>query len=79
MLAAALLLFDVRPAARARPSEWLIITAALIALTALLGFVFGAELRHQVTRAPLIGTALPTAVAILVVSAGLLLERPGAG
>ena len=78
-LGAALLLFDVRPAARARPSEWLIVTAALIGLTALLGFVFGAELRHRVARAPLIGTALPTALGILVLSAGLLLERPGAG
>ena len=52
---------------------------ALTALTALLGFVFGAELRYRVTRAPLIGMALPTAVGLLLVSVGLLLERPDGG
>ena len=79
LLGGALVLFDVRPTARVRPSEWLALAAGFTALTALLGFVFGAELRYRVTRIPLIGTALSTAVALLLISVGLLLERPTVG
>ena len=78
-LAGALLLLDVRASARVRPSEWLALAAGFTALTALLGFIFGAELHHRVTRVPLIGAALPTAVALLLISVGLLLQRPTAG
>ena len=78
-LAGALLVFDFRIDARARPSEWLILAGGLIALTVLLGFVFGAELRHRLGRAPLIGAAFPTAIALLLMSVGLLFERPRAG
>jgi len=78
-LAAALLLLDVRAGTRVRPSEWLALAAGFTALTALLGFIFGAELHHRMTRVPLIGAALPTAVALLLVSVGLLLLRPTAG
>jgi PAS domain S-box-containing protein len=79
LLAGALLLLDVRATARVRPSEWLALAAGFTALTALLGFVFGAELRYRVTRVPLIGTALPTAVALLLISVGVLLQRPASG
>ncbi|HXU01910.1 MAG TPA: ATP-binding protein [Polyangia bacterium] len=79
LLAIALLIFDVRATARARPSEWLILAGGFIALTAMLGFVFGVELRHRVLRPPLIGMALPTAIALVLASAGLLLARPSAG
>jgi PAS domain S-box-containing protein len=86
LLAAALLVFDVGPRARAwasraraRPAEWLIVPAGCIALTALLGFVFGVELHHRILRAPLIGTALPTAIALLLIATGLLFERPSTG
>ena len=78
-LACALLLLDVHAGARVRPSEWLALAAGFTALTALLGFIFGAELHHRVTRVPLIGAALPTAVALLLVSVGLLFQRPTAG
>ncbi len=78
-LASALLVFDLRFSARARPSEWLVLGAGLAGLTGLLGLVFGAELRYPATRAPLIGMALPTAVGLLVVSVGLLVERPAGG
>src|SRR5262252_6813220 len=43
LLAVALLIFGLRPRARARPSEWLILGAGLIALTVLLGYLFDAE------------------------------------
>ena len=51
LLAAALLVFDFRPAARARPSEWLVVSAGVVAFVGLTGFVFGAaplyRLRHR--------------------------------
>jgi PAS domain S-box-containing protein len=79
LLAGALALVDFRPAARVRPSEWLALAAGFAALTALLGFLFGAELDHRVARVPLIGTALPTAVGLFLIAVGFLLERPTAG
>jgi PAS domain S-box-containing protein len=79
LLAGALALLDFRPSARARPSEWLALGAGFAGLTASLGFVFGVELQHHAARAPLIGSALPTAVALLLISIGFLLERPHAG
>jgi PAS domain S-box-containing protein len=75
----AALLLDSRTQARARPSEWLILAGGFAGLTALLGFLFGAELHSDVVRAPVIGMALPTAAGVLVVAIGLLLERPSQG
>ena len=48
-------------------------------MTALLGFVFGAELRHGISRLSFVGIAPPTAVGLLVVSVGVLLEHPTSG
>jgi hypothetical protein len=54
--------------------------AGVIALTALLGFVFGAELHSHMTRAPLIGTAAADRRRVSSrLSIGMLLERPHAG
>jgi PAS domain S-box-containing protein len=78
-LGAALLLFDFRASARARPSEWLSVGAGLTALTALLGLAFRAELLYRSVRAPRVGVALPTAIALLLISMGFLLERPAGG
>jgi PAS domain S-box-containing protein len=78
-LATALLIFDVRPAARARPSEWLLLSAGVTAFIGLTGFVFGAGRLYRLTGAPMIGVAVPTAVSLLLTSVGLLLERPAAG
>ncbi len=78
-LAAALLVFDFRPAARARPSEWLVVCAGMTAFVGLTGFVFGAAPLYRLPHAPVIGVALPTAISLLLTSAGLLLERPAAG
>jgi PAS domain S-box-containing protein len=79
LLAVALLLFDFRATARARPSEWLILTAGLIALAGLMAQVFGAAPLYLLPRAPVIGVALPTAVSLLLTSAGMLFERPAGG
>ena len=79
LVAGALLALDVRRVARTHPSEWLLLMVALTALTALLGFLFGVELHVPLTRGPIIGMALPTAVGLFLISVGLLFERPSRG
>jgi PAS domain S-box-containing protein len=79
LLAAAILFLDVRPAARIRLSEWFTLGAGLVGFTALLGFVFGAELLYRLGRAPQIGVVPIAAMGFLLISMGLLLERPVAG
>jgi len=78
-LAVAILFIDYRPKARARPSEWLILSAWIIGFAAFLGFVFHAAVLYRLSRTPLIGVGPPTALGLLVTSTGLLLERPKAG
>ena len=63
----------------ARPSEWLVFSASVTALTALMGFIFGAGPLYRLSSAPVIGVAVPTAMSLLLMSMGLLLERPTAG
>ena len=79
LLSAAIALFDWRPAARIRLPEWLVMAAGLIAFTALLGQLFGAGALYRFLRTPVIGVSLPTAVSVLMISAGLLLERSDTG
>jgi PAS domain S-box-containing protein len=75
----ALLLFDVRPDSSNRPSDWFGVAAWIIAFTALLGQLFGTAELYRLPRAPVVGVAVPTAVSLFLLSAGLLLERPGSG
>jgi PAS domain S-box-containing protein len=79
LLAAAILVLDYRPTARARPSDWLALAAGLVTFVGLTGFVLGADPLYRSTSTPVIGMALPTSVGLLLTSVGLLLERPGAG
>jgi PAS domain S-box-containing protein len=79
LLAAALLVFDTRPAERVRPSEWLVLVAAFAAFVALVGFLFGAGPLYRVSGAPVTGVSMPTAAALLAIAGGLLLARPDAG
>jgi PAS domain S-box-containing protein len=75
LLAAALLVFDRKPHAVARPSDWMVLTAVFTAVGALLGHLFRAHDFHA--RAPLIvGMAFPTAIGVLFIAVGMLLERP---
>jgi PAS domain S-box-containing protein len=78
-LGLSLVMFDSRPLGRARPSEWLALAAALSALIGLMGHVFGAEPLYRIHRAPVIGVALPTAVALMLLSVGLLFVRGDVG
>jgi PAS domain S-box-containing protein len=77
LLACAVLFFDVRPAARVRPSEWFELYAALIAFTGLTGLILGAQPLYQPTAVN--GLSLATAGSLLLISTGLLLERPATG
>ena len=79
LLASGILLYDSRPQARFRPSEWLILCAGIVAFVALTGLLLGAGPLYRFTHAPMIGVALPTSISVLAISAGLLLERPNAG
>jgi len=79
LLASALLVFDVRLRARARPSEWLSIAAALIGLVAVTGVILGSARLYRFSGASAMGVALPTSVSFFLTSLGLLLERPAAG
>jgi PAS domain S-box-containing protein len=76
-LAAGVLLWNWRPAARVPPVEWLTLLAGLIAFTALLGQAFGAGALYRLIPTPTIGVAVHTALGLLLISAGSLLERPG--
>jgi PAS domain S-box-containing protein len=78
-LASAVLLLDVRAAARVRPSELLALSAGFIAFVAFLGYSFGAEPLYRLRSAHVRGVAIPTAVALLLISGGILFERPKAG
>jgi PAS domain S-box-containing protein len=64
-----------RPRARAA----LVLAGGVTALVGLMGHVFGAGLVYERTYAPVIGVALPTAIALLLITLGLLLGRPDVG
>ena len=78
MLASAILLFDRPSVARAHLPGWFILCTTLIALTALLGQLFGAGPIYQTPGGSVIAVALPTVLSLLMISVGLFLERPDA-
>ncbi len=78
-LAAATLLRDVPSAMRVQPLDSLLLCAGLIALTALLGQAFGTGALYRLTRTPITGVAVHTALGLLMISVGQLLRRPDAG
>ena len=76
LLALALLSLESRANAASRVSEWLVMTAGLIGLTAVLGQLFGEGVLYRLPHAPVVGVAVPTAVSLLCSCVGLLLIRP---
>ena len=78
-LSAGILVFDTRPAESVRPSEGLILAGGVAGLTGLIGYAFGARPLYLFLREPVIGVALPTAIGLLLIAVGLVLERPTAG
>ncbi len=79
LLGLAVLTLDARLTARVRPSEWFTLIAWLVGFTTVVGFLFGAEVLYHLGRAPMIGVAPPTALGLVLISAGLLLALPTAG
>ena len=77
LLGAALLLLDweIRPGLW--PGQFILLIPATIALTSLLGYVYGVGALYGL--ASYIPMALPTAVTFLVLSLGVLLARPARG
>ena len=78
LLGTAILVLDLRPSARARPSEWFLLLAGLLGLVALTGMLLGATPLYQ-SGGRVVGVALPTGIGIVLVSLGLLLVRSHAG
>lgn len=78
LLAAAVLLYDVRTRSR-RPAEWLALASGLTALVGLLAQVFHAGSLYRFQSEPFLGVALPTAIALLLVSVGSMFQRPDDG
>jgi len=58
LLAAGVLFFDSGSRKRFRPSEWLILGTALIAITALLGYLYGASSAFRLTGPPPAGVTM---------------------
>jgi PAS domain S-box-containing protein len=77
LLAAAIPLWNWRAAARLAPAEWLTLSAGLIAFTAMLGQAFGIGALYRLVPTPIIGVAVHTALGLLLIAVGMLLERPG--
>ncbi len=78
-LGGALMLFDVVLPRRMRAREGLLLLTMFFAFVALVGHVFGAGALYELDEEPVTGVALPTAIALLLVSAGALLARPDVG
>jgi signal transduction histidine kinase/ActR/RegA family two-component response regulator len=76
LLGLARLLIDRRLGERA-PSQYLALTVILITSVPLLGYLFDARALYSVGK--LTAVALPTALALWLVSVGLLVSRPEAG
>jgi PAS domain S-box-containing protein len=79
LLSSGIMVFDARLRVRVRPAEGLALLGGAAAFSALIAFAFGAGPLYRLTLIPMIGVALPTSVALLLISAGILLERPAAG
>jgi PAS domain S-box-containing protein len=71
LLAAGILLFDWRSGKHFLPAEWFILSTALIAVTALLGYLYGASATYRLTGPPIVGIA-PTSIRLIRVAGDLL-------
>jgi len=79
MLAGSVLLNNVRFGRWSGSSELLALAAGIVAFTAILGQIFGAEELYLFSGSAIIGVSLPTALGLLSISAGKLLQLTDAG
>jgi signal transduction histidine kinase len=77
LIGLALMLADVETKGRLRPAQWLALVVSLIALLAVVGYLYG--VRKLTGFAAYIPMALNTATAFLMLAAGLFLARPDRG
>jgi PAS domain S-box-containing protein len=77
LIGLALMLVDVETKGRLRPAQWLALVVSLIALLAVIGYLYGVG--KLTGFAAYIPMALNTATAFLMLSAGLFLARPDRG
>lgn len=77
LVALALLLLDRKGPSGYRLAEWFGLTAGLIAFIGLLGYIYDVQGLYGVVAYS--SLALHTAIALLVLSIGVLLARPGSG
>ncbi len=77
LLGAALSRLDSQTERGRRPAQLLALTTAIIAMFALIGFAYGAQLLG--TFATRVQMAFPTALSIALLSAGILFARPDRG
>ncbi len=75
LLGAAVLVYDLPPRLHVRPAEGFAVAAALVALTSLLGQLFGEGPLYSPSHAPVIGVAVPTSVGLLAAAMGLVFQR----
>ncbi len=73
----ALLILDVETRRNHRPAQFLILTATLISLLALIGYLYGVTALYGITSYTKM--ALHTAVAFTLLCLGILFARPGRG
>jgi PAS domain S-box-containing protein len=78
LLSAAILVSGWRGSGRIHPSEWLILSAGVIAFSVALGQLFGVGLSYQLSDMA-VGIAVPTAVSLVLISTGLLFVHPESG
>jgi signal transduction histidine kinase/CheY-like chemotaxis protein len=73
----ALIFLDWEPRPNLRPAQVFVLVPATVALTSVLGYAYGIGALYGLAR--YIPMALPTAVAFLLLSIGILCARPGRG
>jgi PAS domain S-box-containing protein len=77
LLGGALLVHDVVVGRRRfRPAVWLSAAAAYVALIALTGHAFGTGMLYHYRWQPVIGMAIPVALAVIALAAAIVLVRP---
>jgi hypothetical protein len=77
-LGGALVVFDLELRALV-PREGLCLVAIFVAFVCLVGHAFGAGALYQLGRSKVIGVALPTCLALILLGSAGLLERPDVG
>ncbi len=77
LIAGALITLDMETARGWRPAQWLSLIVGLVSMLALIGFAFSIPALCQLSRQAAV--SLPTGLALLLLSSGILFARPDQG